>query len=113
MSENRKTTLHGIDEEVALRTILEGTAIETGGHFFTALVKNLATVLGTHIAWVSRYLEPSRELQPFAFWIGTEWVAIEKYNLEDTPCEQVIDNTALIHIPDDLVRPYPKDTPPR
>jgi len=111
MHEDRKTTLHGIDEEKALRTILQGTAIETGEHFFTALVKNLATVLGTHIAWVSRYLESSRELQPFAFWLGDEWIAIEKYHLEDTPCEDVIDNTSLIHIPDNLVRHYPEHSP--
>ena len=32
----------GLDEEVALRMILEGTATETGEHFFTALVENLS-----------------------------------------------------------------------
>ena len=30
-----------LDEETALRTILEGTATETGERFFEALVENL------------------------------------------------------------------------
>jgi hypothetical protein len=36
------------DEQTALRTILEGTASETGEPFFMALVENLAWALGTH-----------------------------------------------------------------
>ena len=56
-----------LDEEEALRTILEGTAIEMGPRFFAALVENLARALRTHGAWVTEYLEESRacELLPF------------------------------------------------
>ena len=39
--------LRGLDEDAALRTILEGTATETGEQFFAALVENLAKALST------------------------------------------------------------------
>ena len=39
--------LKGLDEDEALRTILEGTAIQTGESFFSALVQNLARALDT------------------------------------------------------------------
>jgi len=47
--------LQNIDVDAALRTILEGTATETGEQFFKALVKNLATALNTHGAWVTEF----------------------------------------------------------
>ena len=47
------TPLAALDEEFALRTILEGTANETGERFFAALVENLARALSTHSAWVT------------------------------------------------------------
>jgi hypothetical protein len=54
--------LHNLDIDTALRTILEGTATETGAQFFKALVKNLASALGTHGAWVTEYFPESRRL---------------------------------------------------
>ena len=63
-----------LDEDEALRTILEGTAIETGPRFFAALVENLAKALHTHGAWVTEYLEDSRRLRALAFWLGGTWV---------------------------------------
>jgi len=42
MAEKNDPPLHGIDEDEALRIILEGTAKETGEQFFRALVRNLA-----------------------------------------------------------------------
>jgi hypothetical protein len=35
-----------VDEDRALRSILEGTATETGERFFAALVQNVAEALG-------------------------------------------------------------------
>lgn len=43
------------DKEVALRSVLEGTATENGKRFFAALVENLAKALNTYGAWVTEY----------------------------------------------------------
>ena len=50
---------HDLDVDASLRTILEGTATETGERFFAALVENLARALNTHGAWVTEYMEES------------------------------------------------------
>ncbi|MEX0805643.1 MAG: hypothetical protein WD688_20345 [Candidatus Binatia bacterium] len=50
---DRISPLGELDEETALRTILEGTANETGERFFAALVENLAKELNTHGACLS------------------------------------------------------------
>ncbi len=52
-----------LDEDAALRTILEGTAKETGERFFTALVENLAKGLDVHGAMVTRRGDDRRELR--------------------------------------------------
>jgi formate hydrogenlyase transcriptional activator len=43
-----RSPLQDFDVDTALRTILEGTATQTGTEFFQALVKNLALALNTH-----------------------------------------------------------------
>ena len=42
MANHNQLPLQGLDEDAALRTILEGTATATGERFFAALVENLA-----------------------------------------------------------------------
>jgi hypothetical protein len=49
-----------LDVDASLRTILEGTATETGERFFAALVENLARALNAHGAWVTEYIEEQR-----------------------------------------------------
>ena len=81
---------HDIDIDVALRTILEGTATATGEDFFKALVKNLAAALHTHGAWVTEYFPESRRLKALAFWIGDQWLDGWEMVVDGTPCERVI-----------------------
>jgi hypothetical protein len=45
-----------MNDEEALRLVVEGTVSETGTEFFRALVRNLAMVLHTTGAWVTEYL---------------------------------------------------------
>ncbi|MHC4751502.1 MAG: hypothetical protein ACYTFW_16730, partial [Planctomycetota bacterium] len=52
-----------LNEDAALRNILEGTSTETGGRFFEALVANLSRAMNTSCAWVTEYLEESRRLR--------------------------------------------------
>jgi two-component system NtrC family sensor kinase len=99
--------LRDLDEDAALRRILEGTARETGTQFFAALVKQLAQALGTYGAWVTEYLEESRQLRPFSLWFGGEWIEHDDFDLPGTPCQAVIDGACLLHIPDRVVELYP------
>ena len=104
---NIASPLGGLDEAAALRTILEGTANETGERFFVALVENLAKALNTHGAWVTEYIQECRRLRALAFWMDGQWVQNYEVDIAGTPCEQVIDTAALVHFPDNLLELYP------
>ncbi|MGB7947665.1 MAG: sigma 54-interacting transcriptional regulator [Candidatus Binatia bacterium] len=101
--------LGGLDEGAALRTILEGTANETGERFFSALVENLAKALKTHGAWVTEYIQECRRLRALAFWMDGQWVQNYETDIAGTPCEQVIDTADFVHFPDNLLELYPND----
>ena len=65
MQDSESSLFFGIDEDAALRSILEGTATETGERFFISLVEHLAAALKTHGAWVTEFLSEKRR---FARW---------------------------------------------
>ena len=109
MATNNHPPLRDLDEDAALRSILEGTATETGKDFFAALVKNLSRALNTHGAWVTEYFEASRRLKAIAFWLDGQWVADYEYKIDGTPCAPVIEGTRLVHIPDNVVELFPRD----
>ncbi len=109
MTTENALPLRDLDEDAALRTIFEGTASETGERFFRSLVQNLAKALNTHAAWVTEYLEESRRLRALAFWMGGQWVQGYEIDISGTPCEQVITQTRLVHIPENVLALYPGD----
>jgi len=98
--------LQNLDIDAALRTKFEGTATETGEQFFKALVKNLASALNTHGAWVTEYFPEARRLKALAFWMGDQWLNGWEMVVDGTPCERVIEQRCLIHIPDNLLNIY-------
>jgi len=98
-----------LDVDQALRLIMEGTASETGKGFYSALVKSLAGALNTSGAWVTEYLEESGRLRALAFWLNGQWIRDYEYSLPGTPCEQVIRNGKLVHIPENLTGLFPND----
>jgi PAS domain S-box-containing protein len=101
--------LQDLETDVALRAILEGTAMETGRQFFAALVQNLAKALATHGAWVTEYFPEQRRLRALAFWMDGQWVPDYEVDIAGSPCEQVIDKRQLVHFPDRLVELFPDD----
>jgi PAS domain S-box-containing protein len=111
MTDGLNTTLPlgELDEGAALRSILEGTANETGERFFAALVENLAKALKTHGAWVTEYIRECRRLRALAFWMDGQWIQNYEVDIAGTPCEQVIDTANLVHFPDNLLALYPDD----
>ena len=109
MQENFQQPFTNLDEETALRTILEGTATETGWRFFESLVENLAKALHTHAAWVTEYIPESRRLKALAFYLNGSFLKEWAMDLSGTPCEHVIDQARLIHFPDNLLNLFPID----
>jgi PAS domain S-box-containing protein len=109
MPESHDFPFTNLDEETALRTILEGTATVTGERFFDALVENLAKALHTHAAWVTEYLPESRRLKALAFYLNGSFLKDWEMDLAGTPCEHVIDQARLIHFPDNLLNLFPID----
>ncbi len=103
---NKKKT---IDENAALRMILEGTATETGEAFFKALVENLAKALNMKGAWVTEYLEKEGVLRSIAFWLDDALVDEYEYKISGTPCEPVIEERRLVHVPENVVALFPDD----
>ncbi|HBP90421.1 MAG TPA: sigma 54-interacting transcriptional regulator [Nitrospirales bacterium] len=109
MSGSHDVPFTNLNEEAALRTILEGTATVTGERFFEALVENLAKALHTHAAWVTEYFPDSRRLKALAFYLGGTFLKNWEMDIAGTPCEHVIEQARLIHFPDNLLNFFPID----
>ncbi|MDH3557816.1 MAG: SpoIIE family protein phosphatase [Deltaproteobacteria bacterium] len=102
--------LRELDEDAALRTIIEGTATETGERFFAALVENLAKALSTQGAWVAEYIEETRKLRSLAAWMSGRFLSDYEYEIIGTPCEQVIDKARLVHFRENVAELFPDDS---
>lgn len=109
MSASEKSPFKGVDEDTALRIIMEGTATETGESFFKALVENLAKVLDTEGAWVTEYMQEEKRLRSLAFRMGGQWVDEYEYDIKGTPCEPVVEDKELVHVPENVVELYLDD----
>ena len=98
-----------INEEILLRSLVEGTASETGTRFFRALTKNISHALGAHGAWVAEYLPEVQRLRALAFWLGNDYVDHYEYDIVGTPCENAIRNKTRLHVPENVVDLFPGD----
>jgi PAS domain S-box-containing protein len=96
-------------EEHTLQEIVEGTAGETGEAFFDELVKHLARALGTKCAWVTEWFPDTNRLSALSFWVHDGYYGDFEYDIKDTPCEPVIENRTLVHIPDRVLELYAHD----
>jgi len=97
------------DEHAVLRTILRGTASETGQAFFRALVENLCRALGTHGAWVTEYLPEVERLRALAFRLGELWIDDYEFVVPGTPCQVAVEERRLVHYPDRIVELFPNE----
>ncbi|HUK83194.1 MAG TPA: sigma 54-interacting transcriptional regulator [Verrucomicrobiae bacterium] len=95
--------------EDVLRSIVEGTAGETGEGFFTTLVQNLSRALNTRGAWVTEYLPDRRRLRARAFLWDGNWLTDYEYEITGTPCETVIIKKERLHVPEGLMTLYACD----
>ena len=98
-----------LEEDVALKAILEGTARTTGEHFLEALVMNLAKALNTYGAWVTEYLPEKHRFRAIAFWLGGQMLRNYEMEIEGSPCEVVIQQLRLVHYTDELQELFRND----
>ena len=109
MAAEQQAGARRVDEDVALRAILEGTASTTGREFFRALVQSLAVALDTRGAWLTEYDEQAGRLRSLAFWLGDRFIDSFEYAVEGTPCETVVRERRLVHLPDRILDLYPSN----
>lgn len=48
------------------------------------------------------------EKKALAFWLGGQWIHDYEYEITGTPCEPVVEDKRLVHIPDNVVSLYPE-----
>ncbi|MCL4178729.1 MAG: sigma 54-interacting transcriptional regulator [Verrucomicrobia bacterium] len=101
-------TLPSRENEI-LRLVIEGTVSETGTDFFRALVKNLATALGTAGAWVTEYLPAPCRLRALGMWFNGQFIDHYEYKVAGTPCESVVCSKSRVHFPDNVIALFPGD----
>jgi formate hydrogenlyase transcriptional activator len=88
---------------------MSGTALETGSHFFPALVRQLASALGVQHAFVAECTDLRRSrVRTLAFWSGQSLADNVEYDLAGTPCEAVIGGATAVH-KDDVQLRFPQD----
>ncbi|MFO7496102.1 MAG: SpoIIE family protein phosphatase [Desulfobacterales bacterium] len=109
-AERTRLPLRVRDENQAIRAILQGTATHTGARFFESLVQNLAQALGTYSAWVTEYLEATRQLRALAFWVNGRLADRFLVDVDGTPCAAVIESTDLVHYPENVLDLYPRNS---
>jgi len=84
--------------ENTLRVILEGTAAVTGGSFFRSLARHLASALNVRYALVVQGIgRPARRARTIAFWNGTDFADPMEYDIQGTPCEDVLAGEACCY----------------
>ena len=104
--EKNRVAFKGVEENEAIHSILVGTSSETGEAFFTSLVESLSKVLHTYGAWVTEYMEDKKYLRSMAFYLGDQLVNNFEYSFVGSPCEVVIEEKRLVHVPDKLLDLY-------
>jgi len=98
-----------LDEDVALRRVLEGTAEEIGRRFFGALVESLAGALGMHAAMVTEYLPERGRARTLGVVAGGQRLADYEYDVGGTPCGVVLRGAQYVHCAADAQTAFPTD----
>jgi formate hydrogenlyase transcriptional activator len=95
-------------EVAALRAIVEGTARNTGEAFFQSLVRYLASAVGVNYAFVAEFAGVATRVRTLAYWGKAGLRPNIEYDLEGTPCEDVI-RGGLCHHPLGVREKFPRD----
>jgi PAS domain S-box-containing protein len=99
-----------LDQNDALRAVLEGTAVETGTGFFEVLVKSLSEALQTRYAWVTEHMAGLRRLKTLAFCSDGRLQPPFEIDIEHTPCQKIIEHSQFVHYPDNIRELFPRSS---
>ena len=91
-----------------LRAILEGTVQATGENFLQLLIQNLCIATGAANGFIAEFTENRVRVKTLAFWMNGELIANQEWDLEGTPCEEVLTGK-FCHYPTDLWKLFPKE----
>ena len=97
------------DELTGLAAIMEGTAHVTGQEFFQALVRHLATAVGTRYAFVAEF-DGSTRARTLAFWFRDRITENVEWDVIGTPCQDVVRGN-LCHYPTGVSERFSADKP--
>jgi PAS domain S-box-containing protein len=97
-----------LSELSVLRAIVEGTAQAIGEDFFVSLVRNLSIATGATGAFIAEFIEDKTRVRSLAYWIDGEVIENEEWELEGTPCEQVLQGK-LCHYPSEVWKLFPDE----
>jgi formate hydrogenlyase transcriptional activator len=95
------------DDDI-LRRILEGTARATGEEFFRSLVRNLGMAIRTAYAFIAEVSADRKRVRTLAVWGKGRFLDDFEYDLDGTPCEEVI-RGELCHHPRGVQARFPRD----
>jgi PAS domain S-box-containing protein len=95
-------------KEEALQLIAEGTASATGNEFFRSCVRYLAQILQIRYAVVGQVANDAKtRVRTLAFWTGKDFGENFEYDLDGTPCENVVGGTSHFY-PSGIQEVFPK-----
>ncbi|MBE9610312.1 sensor histidine kinase [Chitinilyticum piscinae] len=98
--------------EAALRSITLATSRKQGEAFYRALVQELAQAMDVHYVIVGELVRTetgAEAIQTLAVRAGNDFMANIRYELANTPCRNVADQSMCFH-PCNIQQDYPLDT---
>ena len=104
---NNSPTEPLLSELPVLRAIVEGTAQAIGEDFFQLLVKNLSLATGAANAFIAQFADDKTRVRTLAFWMDGKIIDNQEWELEGTPCEDVI-HGKFCHYPSEVWKLFPK-----
>ena len=98
-------------QEQAFRSIVVGTANQTGAPFFRACVKQLASVLNVSYALIAEVVdkEGQKFAQTLAFWKGSAFGDNFEYDLSGTPCLNIFQTRTICRYASSVQKLFPQD----
>ena len=110
VTQHKKNEIALHEAEETFRSIVVGTASETGSDFFPSLVRHLATALHVRCAFVTESAD-QRQAKILALWDDRALGGGFKFDVADTPCMKVLQGE-VCHYKDNLHDLFPrvKDT---
>ncbi|MGB7441266.1 MAG: PAS domain S-box protein, partial [Coleofasciculaceae cyanobacterium] len=84
-----------------ISSIFAGTASTTGSHFLRDCVRYLAKILGVPYSLIAECVDEDKtKVRTLAFWTGATWSQNIEYNLENTPCDNLLRGEHCIYSQD-------------